>query len=57
MCQLLVEIEGKITLPKLWVAPNIDRSMILGEDWLKKNWTQIRFNQNLNGEKGKNTAG
>ena len=32
---------------KFYIAPNLDRTMILGEDWLKKNQAQIRFKPNL----------
>ena len=47
MCWLPVEIEGMSTWSKFYIAPNLDRELILGEDWLKKNQAQIRFKPNL----------
>ena len=34
---------GIKTWSKLYIAPDEDQSMILGEDWLKKNRVQINF--------------
>ena len=35
------------TWSKFYIAPNLDRAMILEEDWLKKNQVQIHFKPNL----------
>ena len=47
ICWLPVEIGGMSTWSKFYIAPNSDRAMILGENWLKKDQAQIRFKSNL----------
>ena len=45
MLHLPIKLGGIETWSKLYIAPDLDRSMILGEDWLKKR-AQINFNPN-----------
>ena len=52
MCWLPVEIGDMSTWSKFYIASNLYRAMILGEDWLKKNQAQIRFKPNLLTMKG-----
>ena len=47
ICWLPMEIGGISTWSKFYIAPNLDRAMILREDWLKKNLVQMRFKPNL----------
>ena len=47
ICWLPVVIGSMSTGSKFYIAPNLYRAMILGEDWLKKNQTEIRFKLNL----------
>ena len=46
MVHLAIKEGGIKTWSKLYIAPDLDRTMILGEDWLKTNRAQINFNQN-----------
>ena len=36
MVYLAIKVRGIITWSKLYITPDLDRTMILGEDWLKK---------------------
>ena len=46
MVHLTIKVGGITTCSKLYIAPDLDRTMILSEDWLKKNQAQINFNLN-----------
>ena len=47
ICWLPVVIGGMSTWSKFYIDPNLDRAMMLLEDWLKKNQAQISFQPNL----------
>ena len=44
MVRLPIEVGGIKTYSKLYIVPNLDPTMILGEDWLNR--VQINFNPN-----------
>ena len=43
---LPIEVGGIESWSKLYIALDLDRTMILSEDWLKKKRAQISFNPN-----------
>lgn len=49
---LSVEIE----CIKLYVLPELDRTMILGDDWLEKNRADKFYPELLNNKRSKNTT-
>ena len=55
---LPVEIWGMSTWSKFYIASNLDRAMILREDWPKKDQAQIRFKPKyFHYKRRKNTTG
>ena len=53
MVHLTIEVGGLKTWSKVYIALDLDRTMILGEDWLKKNRAHINYNPNQLKIKGK----